>query len=222
MIKLNDLLFLSEGYCYSCMSEEYNKKYFCEDCLNLFEYVDGVKYIEERECFYPYLYTGRLKEIIKEFKFEDKSYLYRAFGELLTDYINRKNIEFDCIIPMPMAAKKLNRRGYNQSELIGEYIGKKLNIPVYTNVVKKVRNTKDQHLLPMDKRVSNLKKSLIVENIQKIKGKSVLILDDIVTSGYTLKEIINILEENNILDTKAVVIASSKIESKFKISFKNI
>lgn len=222
MIKLNDLLFLSEGYCYSCQNEEYENKYFCNKCLNLFEYVDGVKYIEEHECFYPYLYTGRLKELIKEFKFSGSSYLYRGFGELLTNYIKNKEIEFDCIIPMPMAVKKLNKRGYNQSELLAEYIGRKLNIPVYTDVAKKIRNTKDQHLLPMEKRVSNLKNSLKLENIQKIKNKRILILDDIVTSGYTLKEIINEFEKSDILDIKALVIASSKIESKFKISFKNI
>ena len=222
MIKLNDLLFLSEGYCYSCQNEEYKNKYFCEECLNLFEYVDGVKYIDEHECFYPYLYTGRMKELIKDFKFSGSSYLYRGFGELLISHIKNKKIEFDCIIPMPMAIKKLNKRGYNQSELIAEYIGDELDIPVYNDVVKKIKNTKDQHLLPMEKRVNNLKKSLKIENLHKVKHKRILILDDIVTSGYTLKEIINEFEKNNITDIKALVIASSKIESKFKISFKNI
>ncbi len=220
-ISINDLIFLSEGYCYSCKNELYSKKYFCKDCLSLFEYVNGIKYFGEYKCYYPYLYTGKIKELIGSFKFYNHSYLYRAFGELLVDYIKEIDLNFDCIIPTPISRRKLSKRGYNQTELLADYIGEILKVEVLKDAVIKKKNTKDQHLLSIEKRATNLKNSFELIN-KNLGNKKILILDDIVTSGYTLKEVASVFERNGNRNIEALVIASSKIESKFKVGFKSV
>lgn len=221
-ININDLLFLSKGYCYSCKDELYKNKYLCEDCLNLLDYIDGEKNIGEYICYFPYLYSGRIKELIHEFKFNNASYLFRALGELLVDYILSKQIDFNCILPVPMTRKKWSNRGYNQSELLANYIGRKLEVEVCTDVLIKKKDSKDQHLLSLEDRRKNLEDCFKLQNTRKLHNRDILLLDDIVTSGYTLKENINVIEKANINSLKGLVIASSKIESKFKNSFKNI
>ena len=221
-IKINDLLFLSEGYCYICKNELYSKKYICNDCLNIFPMVDGVKYIEEKPCYYPYIYEGKLKELIHEYKFRDSIFLYKVFGQLLLEYIIERQLEFDIIIPVPLSRKKLFSRGYNQVDLVADYIGEKLNKEIVKDVIIKIKNTKDQHLLSMTDRNMNLKNSFKIKNKNKIIGKRILILDDIVTSGNTIGEIINTISSNDIYSINALAIASTKKESILKIKFKNI
>ncbi len=221
-ISINDLLFLSDGYCYSCKDEEYDYKYFCSYCKGLFEHIDGVKNIGDYKCYSPYLYSGKLADLIQEYKFSNGAYLYRAFGELLLEYIKLKKFKFDIIIPVPLSKKKLNRRGYNQSELIADYIGNKLGIEVRDDIVIKEKNTKDQHLLNAELRAGNLKDAFRVMKNSNLKNKKILLLDDIVTSGYTLKTIIDELEKSNFANLTAITIASSNKESIYKIAFKDI
>ncbi|MDL2311014.1 ComF family protein [Peptostreptococcaceae bacterium OttesenSCG-928-C18] len=221
-ISLNDLLFLSDGYCYSCKDEEYDKKYICGDCLSLFEYIDTVKFIGEYKCYSPYLYTGRMAELIQDYKFNNGIYLYKAFGELLVNYIKNKDLKFDLIISVPLSKQKFSKRGFNQSQLMAEYIGKKLGIEVGNNIITKNKNTKDQHLLKVEERARNLKNSFKLNDVNKIKGRNILIIDDIITSGHTIKNIIDVLETKGSLSIKALTIAAAKIESIYKVNFKNI
>ncbi|WP_100065473.1 ComF family protein [Miniphocaeibacter massiliensis] len=221
-ININDLLFLSDGYCYCCKEELYNKKYFCRTCLGLFEYVDTVKSIGEYKCYSPYLYTGRISELIQEFKFNNSVYLYKAFGELLVNYIINKDMKFDSLISVPLTKKKLSKRGYNQSQLLAEYIGDRLGIEILNNILIKNKNTKDQHLLKVSDRAKNLKNSFRVVNGDKLRNKNILLIDDIITSGYTIKTILDVLDKFEPESIKALTIASSKIESKYKFDFKNI
>ena len=221
-IKLNDILFLSKDYCYICKDELYSKKYVCNDCMSYFPAVDGIKYIEEVKCYYPYIYEGKLKELIHKYKFKDSIYLYKVFGELLSDYITEKQIDFDIVIPVPLSRRKMYSRGYNQVELIADYIAKKLKRTMVKNGVVKIKNTKDQHLLSTKDRNKNLSDSFKIEKLNELKDKKILLLDDIVTSGNTIGEIIKLLNSNGIFDIKALVIGSTKKESKLKIRFKDI
>ena len=86
-----------------------------------------------------------------------------------------------------MHEKDFKNRGYNQSQLLAQELGKLLSVP-YFDALEKVKRTKKQHRLSYAKRKTNLRGAFRVADSEFIKGKNILIIDDIVTSGYTLFE----------------------------------
>ena len=94
----------------------------------------------------------------------------------------------DAIIYVPIHRRKEALRGYNQSELLGDYVSKKLKIPILRNHLLKVKWTKDQNRLGKIERQNNLQNSFKTNNIEDFKGKEILLIDDIITTGATLEE----------------------------------
>lgn len=93
---------------------------------------------------------------------------------------------YDIIIPVPLHKKRLLERGYNQTELIA----KKLGIKVETNCLIKIKNIKPQSTKNAEERKKDIKNTYILKNEKKIKGKKVLLFDDIYTTGSTANECI--------------------------------
>ena len=95
------------------------------------------------------------------------------------------------IIPIPLHHKKRRKRGFNQSDIIADILSQYLNLPVYKNVLKKIRDTKPQMTLrKSEERSENISNSFtLAENYPKdIEGKNIIIVDDVCTSGATIKE----------------------------------
>lgn len=155
----------------------------CPDCIN------DIKYFESSKS--PFLYDGLIKNSIYSFKYYNKPYYYKLFGKLLIDYmININYINFDYIISVPLHSTKMKKRGYNQSELVAKYISSNLNIP-YLNALKRVKRTIKQSQKSKEDRRKNLKNAFSInntKNINKIKNSSVLIVDDVYTTGSTTNE----------------------------------
>jgi len=110
------------------------------------------------------------------------------------------------IIPVPLHQKKLNWRGFNQSELLAKHISQKLELTCYIDGLKRISNTKSQTKLKREKRIINIKNAFQVNNIL-VKNKNILLIDDIVTSGSTLNECARVLRENGARRIWALVIA---------------
>lgn len=109
-----------------------------------------------------------------------------------TDFIS--NVEL--IIPVPMYKTDILRRGYNQAELIAREISDELRIPVCKKAVIKNIKTKAQKTLSQQERLTNLRGAFSVVNKNMIAGKSVLLIDDVCTTGSTLSEISKLLKKN--------------------------
>ena len=103
---------------------------------------------------------------------------------------------YDIIIPVPIHKKRKKSRGYNQCELIVQKIADKSNIIVEKDVLVKIKNNISQSTLRREERLSNLYNVYIVKNQQKILNKSVLIFDDIYTTGTTSNECRKVLEQS--------------------------
>ena len=135
-------------------------------------------------------YENLIRKLILQYKFNDKSYLYKTFCEFMVK--NKKVFDFiksyDIIIPVPMHRIKLRKRGYNQSELVARELAKKFNLKIYTDVLIKIKNNKVQSTLTKEERKENIKNVFKVVNTDKIKGMKILILDDIYTTGATVNE----------------------------------
>lgn len=135
-----------------------------------------------------YKYDDIIRDLLINYKFNDYSYLADTFAYLIKN--NKKMFgilkSYDIIIPVPLHKKRLLERGYNQTELIA----KKLGIKVETNCLIKIKNIKPQSTKNAEERKKDIKNTYILKNKEKIKGKKVLLFDDIYTTGSTANECI--------------------------------
>ena len=178
-------------------------KYICENC-----YEELKKYElenNEKEKFFLYKYEEEIREMLIKYKFNAKGYLCNLFSNCI---LNNKNTckfinNYDLIIPVPLHRKRKNERGYNQSELIARKVVNQLqnkssnkpSIKLDTKSLRKIKNTKPQSTLKLPDRIKSVKGAYKVKNPEVIKGKKVLIFDDIYTMGNTYNECKKVLIE---------------------------
>ncbi len=179
----------------------------CENCKSEIDKITIAKidnYENKTDKFfnkhgYIFKYEGQIRKLLIDYKFNDKPYLYKTFSKIIlnsktmTDFINN----YEIIIPVPIHKKRLNSRGYNQSELLAREISRKLkNIKILNKLLIKTENNVAQSTLSKEERISNVKNIYKVRNDGLIKGKSIILLDDIYTTGNTVNECSRVLKEN--------------------------
>ena len=179
---------LDEGYlCKEC-GKELKKHEICVKTVNA-----------GTERLHVFKYEDLIRDLIIDYKFNNKSYLFKTFCEFITK--NKKIFDFiqsyDIIIPVPMHNKKKAKRGYNQSELIAKELAKKAEIKMEHKVLIKVQNNKVQSTLNKEERKNNVKNVYKLVNKEKIENKKVLILDDIYTTGATIEACIQEISKVN-------------------------
>ena len=119
----------------------------------------------------------------EELKTHDKRFIFPRY-----DY-------FNLLIPVPLHKKRLKERGYNQSELLAKEISSALEIPLNCEVLEKVKYTLPQFNLNEKERMENIRGAFELKNIELIKGKKLLIIDDIFTTGITVHEVCRVLRK---------------------------
>ncbi len=136
-----------------------------------------------------------IRKIILNYKFNDKSYLYKTIVNFLLK--NEKLFKilksYDTIIPVPISAKRYKERGYNQSYLIAKEIAKNLKIKCNNNSLLKAKNIIEQSKLNKEERQTNIKGAYVLINKKTLQDKKILLIDDIYTTGSTVKECSKIL-----------------------------
>lgn len=139
-----------------------------------------------------YIYKGKIKFEICDFKFNNmKSYADKLGTEMAFRVANAfYYVDFDVVTFTPMSKESKLSRGYNQSELLAKIVAKRLFIPC-EDLLDKVRDTKSQHTLSGKERTENLKNSVKVKSDVSVKGKNILLCDDVKTTGSTLKECVD-------------------------------
>ncbi len=182
--------------------------YICNNCYNMF-IINKIYKNYNSERFHMLKYEGIIRDKLIEYKFNDKPYLYRMFYEILIKDKNACDFfkGYDIIIPVPIHKKRKTLRGYNQSELIAKKLSDKFKMPMYIDVLKKQINTIPQSSLGKKARKNNAQNVYKVDNMQKIKNKNVVILDDIYTTGATANECIKVLKDAGAYRVGIVTIA---------------
>lgn len=113
----------------------------------------------------------------------------------------------DCLIPIPITRKRQRQRGFNQSQLLAEFLGKLYRIPVNSQVVKRVRETRPQVGLSIEERRNNVRGAFAVQNPLEIKGRRVLLLDDVITTTATISEVSCILLQAGAGEVNVIALA---------------
>lgn len=161
------------------------------------ENIKKEKYFEE--LMYIFKYEGQVRKLILDYKFNEKSYLYKTFVNFLLK--NEKIFEnikkYDKIIPVPISKKRNKERGYNQSMLIVEEIANKTNLELVNNCLIKTKNIIEQSKLNKEDRQQNIQGVYSLQNERLITNKKILLVDDIYTTGSTVNECCKILQQAN-------------------------
>ncbi len=175
-------------FCRSCgrqLSKTNLTKNICAACVR--------KTLHFDRAFSPCLYEGAVKELIHEFKYKNKDYIGYTLSKLMIDFIKEYELPIDLIdfiIPVPLHQTRLREREYNQAEILSNHIGREFNRMVSNNILIRNRYTKKQTDLEPEKRLANVKNSfsLTHNGVFKIKGKNLLLIDDVLTTGSTASE----------------------------------
>ena len=138
-------------------------------------------------CVSSFIYDGSVKRMILLVKYYDRiQYLPQVAKIMKKDILAAYDgITFDLITFVPMHEKDQKKRGFNQAKLLAKELSKLLGIPC-AGTTQKIKRTKKQHRLNYQKRKTNLSGAFKVIDKDAVKGKNILIVDDIVTTGITL------------------------------------
>ena len=163
------------------------------------------------KAYYSIFYNRYAREKMAEYKFQGKNYLYKPFGELIYTSIIKNKIEnIDLIAYIPSHRRKEAIRGYNQSELLGKYVSERLKLPLLKNNLIKIKKTKDQNKLNKIERFTNLENSFIIKDKEEVTNKKILLVDDIITTGSTMKECSKLLVNAGAKEVVGLALTASK------------
>lgn len=157
-----------------------------------------------------YIYSDDIREKIHAMKFRKRRTFAYTFAEDMAKRVNRvySDVSFDAVTFVPMIKKDEKLRGYNQSRLLAKALAQTLSVPL-RDCLEKTRSTKKQHTLTGEERKDNLKGSFSLSTTADVAGKTILLCDDIKTTGATLSECVNVLLAGGAKDVYCICIALS-------------
>lgn len=152
-----------------------------------------------RHCvaLFGYRSTGIIHTLIHQVKYHSDRTLAKALGQLMAREIVGEGWHFDTICPIPLHPKRKLKRGFNQSMILCEELGIHLGIPVHS-LLKRTKNTKTQTRMTAQQRETNIRSAFGTKAITLDPKEPIhiLLVDDIVTTGSTVKEAASLLHQN--------------------------
>jgi len=184
------LPFLSEKICMKCGRPilVMGPDGVCSECKSTYRYFDCVASVFE--------FSGIIQGALYRLKFDGEMEIAQAIGKFMADKLQKTGWEIDVIIPVPLHPDRLSERGFNQSYLLSQEIGRRCNIDVYGEVLIRQRYTESQVPLSRLQRMRNVKDAFSIKESRVIKDRNVLLVDDIMTTGATLNECSSILKKH--------------------------
>ena len=150
-------------------------------------------------------YRGSLERVLHAYKFERHDFLDDDLSELLSELVYRHDDSFDAVIAVPMHVSKLRRRGYNQSELLGRSLSRRIGVVFRGDLLTRIVDREPQSTLPRAARAGNVRGAFLASGA--VAGLSVLLIDDIATTGETLRACARALRRQRAATICALTIA---------------
>jgi ComF family protein len=157
----------------------------------------------------PYRYDGVVRELIHALKYRGATSLAPHFAEMMGRDLADTGImdEVDLVMPVPLHWLKQARRGYNQAELLAERLAGRSGLPVGRRGLRRVRHTPSQTALSGAERHENLQGAFAVRSPEAVKGRTILLCDDVMTTGATASDCARALLEAGARDVYVSVAA---------------
>lgn len=183
---------LTHPFCSICgvpFASKVEEDHLCEKCIRTRPFYDELRA--------PYLYEDRIMEAIHRLKYSGKSYLAKSFGSLLADFLKEwiNDIDGMIMIPVPLHKRKLRQRGFNQSVLLVRLTAGILDMETDYFTLRRIRYTETQTGLTLEERRKNVKGAFEVTDNSILNGKSVILVDDVATTGNTINECARVLKK---------------------------
>ena len=198
---LLDLIYRKK--CYFCGSSKYTLK-MCLDCCEKLEFNDLTvnRVVNGVNIYCAGIYTKELQKLIRGIKYHKQKDLAYFLAKFMYDYFlnldELKGREFE-LVPVPLHKNRVKRRKYNHMELVCREFSKISGFSCNFDLIKRVKDTKPQYKLNRKQRLENLSDAFEV-NKEYLPQKTVLIMDDICTTGSTFEEMVKTLHNNGIND----------------------
>jgi ComF family protein len=140
-------------------------------------------------------FEGSLQEAIHRWKYEGKTHLTPFFAEWMAEGLNRywEPGSFDLLIPVPLHPQRLRQRGFNQALLLVKELSHRTSLPYQKTILQKKKSTVPQVNLSGIEREKGLRGTFHVIGKEELLGKSVLLIDDVYTTGATVNECSKVL-----------------------------
>jgi ComF family protein len=195
--------FIEKPVCVKCgkavNNESTQEKGVCASCLS-----KTAKISKNSAVF---VYEGEARDAIRRFKFDGRADYAPAFAALLAkEPADAERV----VVAVPMHKKKLRKRGYNQAELLARHVAKFSNIPFVARALIRAKNTPPQYGLNYEQRLANVSGAFSVKDNNAISGKSVLLIDDIYTTGATLEACADALLNAGAKDVRGLCLSATR------------
>jgi len=171
----------------------------CPDCIEGPVTIDGIRA--------PFLLHGVIRKAIHELKYRNLKAIAPLLAGFLHYYIMENPIPGDVLVPVPIHTKRLRERGYNQSSLIASELGRKNGLPIIENcLVRRVNTPPQVRTASAVERRKNIADAFGCNN-DRLKGRQVILIDDVTTSGATLNTCAEALKQSGATSVWGLTIA---------------
>ncbi len=200
--KLSNLLdWIYKKKCYFCRSSKEAVK-MCSKCYDDMDFlpVQINRIIEGKKVYCAGVYSKNLQKLIRGLKYHNQKDLAYYLAKFMAEYFSKITDKTDFeIIPVPIYPKREKKRKYNHMNLVGEELARITSNSLNKNLIKRVKDTKPQYKLKRHERLQNLNGAFEVDK-SNYTGKTLLLIDDICTTGSTFEEMIKEFAKYGITD----------------------
>ncbi len=160
-------------------------------------------------CVVPFVYAGTVRKAIHAYKFESVTGLCAPFSHAMADSINRLGLpEFDVVCPVPMSGEWFAERGFDHTMTLARQLGERLDVPCDPLLEKRVDNLPQRTLSAAERR-KNVRGVYGALDQKEIFGENILLCDDVVTTGSTLRECVRVLKKAGAESVYCVAVAAT-------------
>lgn len=200
------------NFCIMCLSELPFTDHFEFDENRVTKKFWGIAQVENGASLLYFDKGSLVREMIHKMKYNNKPSIANALGRRAGEKMLATTVfnDIDVIIPVPLHKKRRAQRGYNQSEVFARGISEVTSIPVAVDVLLKTYHTTTQTDKSRYERFENVRDSFLLENIEKIKGRHILLVDDVITTGATMDACLHILEAVSNVQCSVMTIVMAK------------
>lgn len=186
--------------CFGCDKRLKKDEILCKECQSKLIYYQNDKiYLKDNVYFTDYIsvfsYNSIVQNLIHNFKYNGFKKIGKFLGKEMAKKIMQSKFlpQINLIISVPLHRIKMRERGFNQSDILGKSVAQNVHLPYKKNIIVRTRYTETQTKLDIKARQKNVENAFIVKNIGLLKNKSVLIIDDVFTTGSTINEISKVI-----------------------------